>query len=320
MTDWVLDRAIKQFNIEKFFRNNLKDVKCNGDEIEALCIACEDHELSMNIPKKQGQCFSCGFGFNLISLIAKRFGWNFFAAKQYILKNTVMILDRDLTVFDADSKSVVTFGDLKSVPLPEHFRSLYNNKSLSCGRAVNYLVRRGIEKCKWKDYNIGYGVDGDYMDMIIFPVTWKNMQVYFTTRSYVGKKYRNAPKEDGYHSKDTVILGFDQLDKELGFACIGEGPFDVLSLPNGVCSLGKTWSNLQLDLLGMSGITCVYVCLDSDAKKKALDLCDRLSSNFDVFLTTFPDGTDPNDNIGDIEKYLEQSKEYGGRASFLHDW
>jgi DNA primase len=330
---WVLDDAIRKFDVVAFFNDNFEDANKVGDEMVATCASCHDHEMSMNIRKKIGQCWKCGWKFNATKLIMKTLGITYGEAKNRLLRDFMMVLDRDLEDLDEEPKEIdvpLSLDDLKPVPLPVDFTSVLDG-SKEGNAVIHYFAQRGLDKSICERYNVGYSFDFFYKfeekkirgfrDMAVIPVTYNLNPVCFTARSYRGLKvYRNSPEVDGFFSKKTVVFGLDQLEESRGFVCIGEGPFDAFSLPNGVSALGKTWSDLQISLLKNISMERVYIALDGHEKDCAISLAEKLVDYFQVFIVQFPGKSDPNNNILNIEDYLNRAVPYTDRISKIMDW
>lgn len=330
--NWVLNDAINRFDVVAFFNEHFEDAQKSGDEMVATCVNCHDHEMSMNIYKKLGQCWKCGWRFNVTKLIMKTFGITYGEARNRLLRDFLMIFDRDLDDFDTEPKVDLSIPveELKPMPLPEDFSSAVDGSRE--GKAVlHYFAQRGFDKSVCEKYNVGYSFDFFYRfedrkvkgfrDMAIIPITYNCDYVYFTARSFRGlKSYRNAPEVDGYFSKKTVVFGLDHVVESMGFVCIGEGPFDALSLPNGLSALGKTWSDIQVNMLRGIKVDQVYICLDGHEFDCAVRIAEVFADYFQVFVVRFPGKSDPNDNKDSIEVYLKEAIPYGDRFSRLMDW
>ena len=329
---WVIDDAIKKFDVIAFFNEHFEDAQKSGDEMVATCVNCHDHEMSMNINRKLGQCWKCGWRFNVTKLIMKTFGITYGEARNRLLRDFLIIFDRDLAAFDEepDVDLSIPIDKLKPVPLPVDFVSVMDGSKE--GKAIlHYFLQRGISISVCEEYNVGYSFDFFYRledrkikgfrDMAIIPVTYKYNPVYFTARSHRGLSIkRNAPEVDGYFSKKTVVFGLDHVDESKGFVCIGEGTFDAFSLPNGVAALGKTWSDVQIEMIKKVKVDQIYVCLDGNEFDCAVRVAEAFADYFQVFIVQFPGQSDPNDNRDSIQYYLEEAIPYGDRLSKLMDW
>jgi DNA primase len=312
--------AIDKFDVVLFLEEHCADVNQHGDEVETLCVNCQDHEMSTNVNSKLGQCWKCGFKYNLVTLVMTTLGIPYAAAREFITKRAYLHIDRDLDdmVRPTEEHGIVPFGQLKPEKLPDDFESIYDNDDEMSRIIKEYMRSRGIGPRLWRRFGIGYSLEHKYFNCVIIPVTYEGRQVYFTSRSVKGsKKFRNPPDREGYHSKQTVLLGYDQLDLDLNFVCIGEGPFDALSLPNGLSPMGKNLSDTQIGMLVSLPVPEVFICLDGGARDDAMKLAESLVDYKFVSVVEFPNDTDPNDHIGNITEFLECARVYGSRLDAL---
>jgi len=180
------------------------------------------------------------------------------------------------------------------VELPKEFQSLVtaSNTSIIANKIRKYLNERGLSHNDFIKYNIGYTTTGDYGGRIIIPsYSESNRLNYFVGRTYEGAyfKYKNPEA-----SKDIVF--FENLinwDKPI---ILCEGAFDAMSIRrNAVPILGKNLSPALWKRLLTGTLTDVYIALDTDAQKQALEIAEKLiAAGFRVFLIELL-GKDPSD-------------------------
>jgi DNA primase len=161
------------------------------------------------------------------------------------------------------------------IKLPKEYISLSNikTKNISTKHALHYLKKRGITNDDIVKYNIGYCEYGDYSNRIIIPSYNSDCKLnYFTSRSFEDNayKYKNPTV-----SRD--IIPFELFINWNLPLILCEGPFDAIAIKRNVIPLfGKTIQNELMKKIVKSTVEKIYIILDKDAIKKALDFCQHL--------------------------------------------
>jgi transcription elongation factor Elf1 len=178
-----------------------------------------------------------------------------------------------------------------SVELPKEFKVFDDN--IISRHALTYLKKRNLNKNDIIKYNIGYCEYGQYANMIIIPSYDSTGKLnYFTARSFEKDpfiKYRNPEV-----SRDIIPFElFINWDLPI---ILCEGPFDAIAIKrNAIPLFGK---NIQLALMKKivtSKVQKVYIALDNDAIKKALEFCEMLlNEGKEVYLVELQ-GKDPSE-------------------------
>ena len=124
---------------------------------------------------------------------------------------------------------------------------------------------------------MGYCRKGQYAKKIIIPSYDANGSLnYFVARAYYESdmyKHKN-PKV----SKD--IVGFELHINWTMPIILVEGAFDAIAIKRNVIPLfGKTISNTLKKRIVEKGVTDIYICLDLDARKQALEAAEYFISN-----------------------------------------
>jgi len=161
--------------------------------------------------------------------------------------------------------------------LPKEFKPLSEySTSIFYTKAINYLKNRGINKYDILRYNIGYCLDGDYMDRVIIPSYDENKDLsFFIARSFNNNAYEQYknPKV----SKDIIFNEFFINWNQPIILC--EGVFDALAIKrNAIPLLGKDMSTALLMKLVTSKVEKIYIALDNDAMKATLKHSEYLLS------------------------------------------
>jgi DNA primase len=161
------------------------------------------------------------------------------------------------------------------VELPEEYQHLYSasKTSVIANKIRKYLYERGLTDNDFIKYNIGYTTSGDYGGRIIIPsYTSSNIINYYVARTYEGAyfKYKNPEA-----SKD--IIFFENLINWNQPIILCEGAFDAIAIRrNAIPILGKSISPSLMKKLITSKVEDIYIALDEDAKKDALEIASKL--------------------------------------------
>ena len=174
--------------------------------------------------------------------------------------------------------------------LPKEFKLLSNiTQSDIIGRhALAYIKSRGITEEDVMKYGIGYCEKGRYANMVIIPsYDAKGNLNYFTGRSFEKEpstKYRNP-------SISRDIIPFELfINWELPLI-LCEGPFDAIAIKRNVIPLlGKNIQSNLMKKIVMSSVEKIYIALDRDAQKQALNFCEKLmQEGKEVYLVDMQD-------------------------------
>lgn len=180
-----------------------------------------------------------------------------------------------------------------SLELPKEIQPLLGNTTLTARHSLSYLKKRGITKSDIVKYNIKYCETGTYSNMIVIPSYDSEGKLnYFTARSiekdpYV--KYRNPDV-----SRDVIPFElFINWDLPI---ILCEGPFDAIAIKrNAIPLFGKNIQSSLMKKIVTSKVQKIYIALDNDAIKKALNFCENLLNlGKEVYLVELP-GKDPSE-------------------------
>lgn len=184
---------------------------------------------------------------------------------------------------------------VKSINLPKEYKPLWiKNDNFYWKTAVEYLYSRGVTIYDILKYRIGYCEGGRYKNRIIFPNYDKHGNLnYFTTRTFL-RTITNSFKNPGASRN---VIGFElQLNPDLPIILV-ESALDAIILKRNACPLYGTIipKNLKLWILE-NDIKDLYICLDRDAIKKSIKICEYfMSQGINVRFVELPDNKDPND-------------------------
>ena len=245
----------------------------SGEEFLFLCKKCghDKRKLSINIEKNVFKCWICDYRGNNVTRLVKRYG-SFLQKQEW--EGLVSTLDLDVSIEEMLFGKEEEVEEETILSLPKEFISLANKSvPLSAVSAKKYLSSRGVSKkdiLKWK---IGYCSKGEYKDRIIIPSFNEEGRInYFIARAY-GKAW--PPYKNPNVSKDII---FNQLYADFkNDLVLVEGVFDAINAENAIPILGSSLredSKLFQEIVKWD--TTVYVALDPDAEKKAMNLIKKL--------------------------------------------
>jgi DNA primase len=178
------------------------------------------------------------------------------------------------------------------VELPKEYKHILNNPDHSAKQALNYLKNRGITENDIIKYNIGYCETGNYANMIIIPSYDEYGALnYFTGRSYIsGSNKKLNPST----SRDIIPLEIFINWNSPIILC--EGMFDAMTIKrNAIPLLGKNLQSKLMKKIVTSIVQKIYIALDRDAIKQALDFCEQLINEGKTVYLIELDDKDPNE-------------------------
>ena len=170
--------------------------------------------------------------------------------------------------------SEIEYKQLSILELPKEFQPLWTASitSVIANTVRRYLYERGLTEHDFIKYNVGYATTGEYGGRIIFPsYNASNQLNYFVARTYDGNyfKYKNPEV-----SKD--IIFYENLINWNEPIILCEGVFDAIAIRRNVIPiLGKSISHSLIKKIITSKVTDIYITLDKDALKKAIQYCEQ---------------------------------------------
>ena len=260
--------------------NQPAKTRMGGNELMYHCPFCKENkqipklEICLNLNGRDFQkwhCWLCNMGGYSIKSLLKKIG-----ADHSYFQELYKILPESKTYNPSSKKEKIEIRNLPDEYWP---LSKLNKASLEYGNALYYLKKRGITKSDIVRYNIGYCERGPYQKRLIFPSYDANGQLnFFTSRTYYDNesnfsKYKNPPWNKN-------IVGFELfINWNFDYITITEGIFDAISIKRNVIPLfGKTLSYKLKEKLIENEVCRVNVCLDKDAGKESILICEELLS------------------------------------------
>ena len=244
--------------------------KTSSDERLFHCPFCYHHKpkLSINFGKRSGywKCWVCDESGKKISSLLYKLGYS---------KKEIKTILGDLESSYNPKENPEEYK--VKITLPGEYKPLWRvtEKTYEYMNAIRFLKSRGVTTDDIYRYQIGYCDDGKYKNRIIIPSFDRNMQLnYFVSRTYYdeGMKYKNPPA-----SRNNII--FENLINWRMPVVLVEGMFDAIAVRrNCVPLLGKILSDKLKQTLVEKKPPIVYVMLDEDAQKEALQIESYLKS------------------------------------------
>jgi DNA primase len=169
-----------------------------------------------------------------------------------------------------------SYTNESTLELPKGYIPLWSSSedSIPALRAKKYLISRGLTEYDIRKYQIGYAIEGDYADRVIIP----SYNEFGRLEMYIGRSIQQAFIT---YLKPVVntneIVFFDNLINWTKPVIICEGVFDAIAIKrNAIPLLGKFARIGVKRRLIENRTPAVYIALDLDAKKEAVQLGEDL--------------------------------------------
>lgn len=258
----------------------------SNNNIAFHCPFChhQKKKLEINILTQFYHCWTCNAAGRKLVILFRKLN-----VERKKISKLIDLLD------EVEYRPTKTTTDTPVLQLPAAYRPLWriDKGSPEYRNAIHYLNSRNIGIYDILKYRIGYCDNGLYSGKIIIPSYDENGSLnYFVARAYYEEdkfKHKNPPA-----SKD--IVGFElHINWNLPIILV-EGAFDAIAIKRNVIPLfGKTISNTLKTRIVRKGVKEIYICLDRDARKQAIEAADYFMANgVDVFFVDLPD-KDPSD-------------------------
>jgi DNA primase len=269
-----------------FYRSN--------DEHLFFCPYCKHHKrkLSINLSKNTYKCWVCDTSSRNIYTIIKRYG-------NYSQKQHWTSFDDHVEITDFDNlfKEDIIEEQEQRIKLPKEFVCLANKHNrLFSTQARKYLKRRNITTADIFKWKIGFCDTGEYRNRIIFPSFGLNGYCnYFIARAYTDDwlKYKNPP------TSKNIIFNELMIDWDEPIVLV-EGVFDTINAENSTPLLGSTLStHSKLFRAILTHSKRIYMALDHDAEKKALNIINALISHG---VEVYKIDTSDHEDVGEMTK------------------
>ena len=217
----------------------------------------------------------------------------------------IIFNNKDLVKSNDEEKTTLRKNDIAIV---YQNNNLISDLSAIENIALAYLNKRSISIQDIQKYNIGYCKTGRYRNRIIVPSYDKNGNInYFIARSFEPDPFR---KYDAPTCNKTELIGLEYFVNWSIPVILCEGIFDAIAIKrNAIPLFGKTIPKSLMMKLVESEIKTVYLALDKDALKEALDYSQNLLNlGKEVYLIEL-EGKDPSDlGFNNMTKLLHTAK------------
>jgi hypothetical protein len=244
-----------------------------GNQLVYFC-KCGHRKRKLEVCLEDGSkfgifsCWVCGKSGNLSKLL------KLFNAPQLYREKLHSLIKDIKTIRRGTFKSFST-----EVILPDEFCLLSKpSDSVECRNALMYLKRRGVIQEDILRYNIGYCDFGnEYKHHIIIPSYDLNGNLNF----FIGRRYYETEGVIPFKKPNVSMdmIGFEIFVNWKEPVILVEGVFNAITIRrNAIPLFGKYPSKKLYESMIINKIKRVYVCLDSDAEKEAIQVCKKLIS------------------------------------------
>ncbi len=271
----------------------------NG-EMSYQCPFCNHYKkkLQVNLHTQKWHCWVCDARGQTVSSLLRKSN----APYEYVKQA------KDL-YGDSSSNSKSQFSSRELVSLPEGYKPLYIKQSTPDYRnALHYAItERKLTLIDILRYQVGYCEEGPYAGMIVIPsYNEDNNLNYYVGRSYYHSAvtHKNPPV-----SKD--IIGFENQINWKEPIILVEGAFDAIAVKrNAVPILGKSISKSLIKKIVSSTVEDIYIALDRDALKKALQYVEQfLNMGKKVYLVDMQDKDPSEMGFVNFTHHVQQAEE-----------
>lgn len=171
------------------------------------------------------------------------------------------------------------FRSTTALDLPKEYIPLVSiSDSIEYKNAIHYLrAKRKITLSEIVKYNIGYCETGDYAKKIIIP----SYDEFGKLNYFVGRAYYDA-ESFKHKNPDTSknCVGFELFINWSLPIVLVEGAFDAIAVRrNAIPLFGKTISEDLRKKIIEHKVSKLYICLDKDAQKQALEHAEYFMNN-----------------------------------------
>lgn len=239
--------------------------------------------------KNYFHCWRCDFkGTNLRQLFK---GVN---SDRFFVNELEKLVKYDRNNFQNKEFSELTLPK-EFVPLYDYSKMSYFDKKLA-QNSIKYLKNRNISEIDIVKYNIGICSSGKYNGRIIFP----SYNMFNELNIFTGRYHSDVLPSTVFTSymkptvDESVIIPFENLINFNLPIILCEGVFDALAIKvNAIPLFGKTMSEKLKQTLLSEKVKDIYICLDKDAKKKALQYVELFYKNSKNVYFVELNGKDP---------------------------
>ena len=230
------------------------------------CPSCNHRKkkLTVNLITQQFQCWVCNFkGHRAFKLLKEAKA----SPKAY---DTLKSIDLEYK-FKKKNQPKQESTQLK---LPDGIEPILSSSAVLSRHALHYLTGRGVTQQDIVKYNIQYSETGDLKNMVVIPSYDEEGNINY----YVGRSFdKNAYIKHKLAPATKDIIGFDlYINWDLP-VILCEGAFDAMAIKrNAIPLFGKKISSTLMKKILTSNCSKIYLALDDDALKDALEHAKKL--------------------------------------------
>jgi DNA primase len=241
-----------------------------GKEHLYTCPKCNHHKQKMyiNFAKNVFKCWICDYSGRNLRRLVRRHG-NFHHVRQW------KEFDADVELGELETIFLSNPENSTRIDLPEEFRTLTgSDTTLIARKAKQYLKSRGISKDDIMKWKIGFCATGEYSGRVLIPsFDDEGYCNFFVSRIYD----RGWPKYKAPVVSKDIVFNSLYIDWTQPLNLV-EGVFDAIKA--GTNSIPLLGSSLREESKLFQSIvkhdTPLYVALDADAERKAMQLIYKL--------------------------------------------
>lgn len=277
---------MESFIISKFGSDFIK----SGNEMLYHCPFCpsygkrnDDRKLYVNSITGQYNCFRCETSGSIVGRDAR-------LARLLSDNSNLKSMSDELLEFlgCGDSYSEDVYYQIPSYKVVNYPDTI----------PYNYLISRGITPDLMDLYSIrAFGSGKSFSNRVVIPnlVVQNNWTDFYTSRAILDTmrpRYYNLK----FSNKKNIVFNIQNIKKYQDEIIVNEGCINsIIAGTNSVAVLGKHASDSQINQISYKNPRVIYISLDFDARKQALDLALKFHKklpNSEIKLVDLPDGED----------------------------
>lgn len=307
MDDFLLDKAINDFDIFEFLENNSDldystESKNVGDGWVGVtpCPYCSDSRFhaALNIDHKSFNCWVCGHTTSLVGFISSVKNISYKAAIQFIIDGSDYdeedIENLIFSILNDKPNNYTKVVEYKELKLPNS--NPISSYLIKVNPAINkFFKERNITPTHVREYNLKIGIDSFYRGKLLIPIMFNKKLHAFQSRSITHKLYKN------HGNIKQLLYEYDKISRNKNIVLV-EGFFDFVRakdfflkfLGNDyevTTGFSKILTDVQIDLLQKKNPKKIIYMLDRDAWYEYNNTCHKFICPTDFII--LPPNKDP---------------------------
>lgn len=264
------------------FGNDYTIENAEKGEIAYNCPFCpelghrnDDRKMYVNVNKLKYNCFRCESKGSLSRGLSSEFNTSdVLGALEGLLDNSSST-EEETSYFKIPKDRLIDYKD---------------------STGYQYMHSRGFTDEDIDKYSMRLPGVGDLIGRVVVPnrIISNNWTDMFVARTYINQpnRYKNPTNS----RKSQLLFNYHNIPDNPEYMILNEGPLNsIIAGDYSVASFGKSLSVDQMQLILDKHPTKLYVSYDTDARKKALETCDRFieRSDIEIYLVELPEKWDP---------------------------